>query len=885
MKNLRAWLKRMAGMFSGERREREFAGELEAHLQMHVEDNLRAGMTPEEARRDACLKLGGLEATRQAYRERGTVPFFETLGQDVRFGARQLRKNPGFTVTAVLMLGVGIAASVAIFAFVDAALLKPLPYPNPATLVDVTESAAVFPHANLSYPDYLDWKRLNHTFRTIDVYTGTGYLMKTASGTEPVEAERVTDGFFRTLGVAPLLGRDFYPGEDLPSGPRTVILTYSAWQKRFAGRRDVIGQSVSLSGIPMTIVGVMPESFVFAPRNAAEFWVPIHAVSGCELRRSCHGLVGVARLKDGVTVQAAQADTSAIAKQLEIQYPGSNRGQGALVQPLSEVIVGDVRPILLILLGGAGLLLLIACVNVSSLLLVRSESRKRETAVRGALGASPGRLRLQFITEGVMLVAISAALGVAAAYGASQVLLRLISKDMMIHMPYLNGLGLNVRVLAFAAVISLLAAAIFSLTPILRLSFAEMREGLTEGGRGSAGVLWRRIGANLVVLELAIAVVLLVGAGLLGKSFYHLLHVELNFQPDHLASVQVQLPDAVYSKPEQIVAVRKEIFERVGALPGVISVSSASVLPLSGNGNTDWIRFVGRPYDGKHNEVNERDISANYFTTLKTRLVRGRFFTKDEDPAKPLVAIINQALAKQYFPGEDPIGKRFGDTELGPKSIKEIVGVVDDLRESTLDTQTLPTVYYSADTPQDSDGTYFNLIVRTSQDEKAVLPMLVAAVRQVDRGIGVFGETTMMQSINDSQTAYLHRSSAWLVGGFATLALLLGAVGLYGVIAYSVSQRTREIGVRMALGAQRGSVYELILREGARLAVWGIACGIVCSLVVTTLLKSMLFGVQSWDVATFAVVALVLGAAALLASYIPAHRAASINPVEALRAE
>ncbi len=884
MKSVRTWLDRFVGMFSAARREQEFATELEGHLQMQIDDNVRAGMAEEEARRAAILKIGGMERARQAYRERGTVPFFETLLQDLRFALRQLWKNPGFTITAVLMLALGIAASVAIFAFVDEALLRPLPYSAPSSLVAVTESIALFPHANLSYPDYLDWKRMNHSFQSLDVYQGAGYLLNASSGVESVAGERVTDGFFHTLGVAPMLGRDFYAGEDQLSAPRTVILSYVGWQKHFAGKKDVVGQSVSLSGIPYTIVGVMPDSFEFAPHNNAEFWTTMHAsaANGCDLRRSCHSLDGVARLKDGVTVQAALAEMTAIAQKLEQQYPNDNRGQGADVLPLSELIVGDIRPILLILLAGAGLLLLIACVNVASLLLVRSESRKREIAVRGALGASPIRLARQFVTEGILLVGVGTLLGVGSAYFVSQVLLRLIPSDMLRHMPYIRGLGLNLHVLSFAAIIALFAAVIFSFTPILRLSFGEMREGLTEGSRGSAGVLWRRIGANLTVLELALAVVLLVGAGLLGKSFYHLLHVDLNFQPDHLATLSVSLPDIKYAKDEQIVAARKQLVDRISALPGVTSVATTSMLPVISNGNTDWVRFVGREYNGKHNEVNERDVTPNFFTTLQTRLIRGRFFNADEDGTKPHVAIINQAFVRQYFPDQDPIGTRIGDTSLTPKSIKEIVGVVDDLREASLDQQILPAVYYPAD---QSPDTYFNLIVRTSQDEKALLPTIEAAVHQFDSGIGIFDESTIVQNINDSQTAYLHRSSAWLVGGFATLALLLGTIGLYGVIAYSVSQRTREIGVRMALGAQRGSVYQLILREGARLAAWGIATGIVSALVVTMLLRSLLFGVQSWDVATFAAVAVLLATAALLASYVPARRAASINPVEALRAE
>ncbi|WP_260740500.1 ABC transporter permease [Tunturiibacter lichenicola] len=885
MKKLRAALRRLVGMFSAERREREFASEIEGHLEMHIDDNVRAGMTAEEARRYALVKLGGLEKTRQAYHDRGSVPFFETLMQDLSFAARQLWKNPGFTITAVLMLSLGIAGSVAIFAFVDAALLRPLPYPEPNGLVDVTESVAMFPHANLSYPDYLDWKRMNRSFRSFDVYRGTGYLLNTPSGIEPVAGEQVTDGFFHTLGIAPLLGRDFYLGEDLLSAPRTVILSYSAWQKRFSGRKDVVGQAVSLSGMPYTIVGVMPDSFEFAPRNNAEFWTTMHASSanGCDLRRSCHGLVGVARMKDGVTVAAALADMKAIAQQLERQYPDDNRGQGAVVQPLSELVVGDIRPILLLLLTGAGLLLLIACVNVASLLLVRSESRRKEIAVRGALGASPLRLARQFVTEGVLLVFGSNLLGLACAFFASRMLLRLIPKDMVVlHMPYLRDLGLNFHVMCFAAGIALLATAIFSLTPMVRLSFGEVQEGLTEGSRGSSGVLWRKIGANLTVLELATATVLLVGAGLLGKSFYHLLHVDLNFEPDHLSILSVALPDKTYAKDEQMVAARRQLLERISVLPGVVSAATTSTLPTTYNGNTEWIRFVGREYNGKHNEVNERDVTPNFFSTMKTRLIRGRFFVPDEDGTKPRVVIVNQAFVKQYFPNQDPLGTRIGDTALSPKSIKEIVGVVDDLREAALDEPILPAVYFPAD---QNPETYFNLIVRTTQDEKTLLPTLVATIHQFDAGIGTADETTMMMYINESQTAYLHRSSAWLVGGFAAIALPLGMIGLYGVIAYSVSQRTREIGVRMALGAQREIVQRMVLKEGGRLAVVGIVVGLVCSLAATLLLRSVLFGVQTWDLGTLGGVALLLAIAALLASYVPARRAASIDPMEALRSE
>jgi macrolide transport system ATP-binding/permease protein len=862
-----------------------FATDLEEEMAFHREQKeyefRSEGIPPEAAHRAATREFGN--ATRIKEQSHETISFwFETTLRDFLFALRQLRRNLGFTCTAILMLALGIGASAAIFAFVDAALIKPLPYPTPTRLMDVTESAPMIPHANLSYEDYLDWKKLNTVFSSLDVYNNSGFLLRTPTGSEPVSTQRVSDGFFRTLGVKPALGRDFYAGEDKPNAASTVILSYDTWQKRFGGRKDAIGQLITLNDIPNTIIGILPRDFQFALRGSTEFWTTLHTLNGCEKRRSCHNLIGVGRLKDGVTMSMALANMQSIAQQLQKQYPGSNKGQNASVLPLSEVIIGDIRPILLVLLGGAGLLLLIACVNVSSLLLVRSESRKREIAVRGALGASRTRLVRQFITESLVLVLGGTALGLIAAYATIHILLHLISKDMMASMPYLRDLGMNFHVLTFALVIALLAAVLFSLTPILRVPFAALREGLTDGGRGSAGTLWRRFGANLVVLELAIAVVLLVGAGLLGKSFYRLLHVDIGFQPDHLATLQIAVPDINYSKDEQAVALNKQIISRIASLPGVKSVGVTTVLPVSYNGNTDWIRIVGHPYNGEHNEVNEREISTAFFTTLQAKLLRGRYFTEQDDASKPNVIIINKTLAEKYFHGENPIGKKVGDGDLSPKSIREIVGVVDDVKDGSLDSDIWPAEYYPFNQSPDS---YYSLVVRTSQAPESILPTLSATIHKIDPGIGTMDELTMLQRIDNSQTAYLHRSSAWLVGGFAALALLLGVVGLYGVIAYSVSQRTREIGVRMALGAQRSSVYQLILKEATWLTALGIAAGILCSLAAAALMRKLLFGVRSWDIPTLISVAVVLALCALLASYIPARRAASVNPVEALRAE
>jgi predicted permease len=806
----------------------------------------------------------------------------QTLIHDVRYAFRQMRKSPVFSATAIVVLSLGVCASVAIFAFVDAALLKALPYPDSSRLVDVTESAAMFPRANLSYLDYLDWKKLNHSFSSLEVYNNSGYLLRTASGAEPVSAMRVSAGFFRTLQVVPVLGRDFFDGEDQPSAAKTVILTYSSWQKRYGGRKDVIGQTILLSDVAHTIVGVLPQSFQFAPAGDSELWAPYHQDDQCAKRRGCHNLYGVARLKNGISIEAARAEMTGIARQLELQYPVDNRGQGASVEPLSKVMVADVRPILLLLLGGAGLLLVIACANVSSLLLVRSESRKREIAVRGALGASRPRLIRQFVTEGFVLMAGGTVLGLMAASGAMRILLHLISKDLLANMPYLNGIGINLHVFVFAMLVGILAASLFSLAPIMRLPLSKVREGLAEGGRSYAGTLWRRFGANLVVVELAVAVVLLFGAGLLGKSFYRLLHVDVGFQADHLATVTLNLSDAKYSKDEQIVPVVRQILQRTGSLPGVQSVGLSTMLPVSFNGNTNWIRVVGHPYNGEHNEVNTRSVSPEFFSTLHAKLLRGRYFTEADDASKPPVIMINQKLASKYLPGEDPIGKRIGDNQLSPKSIAEIVGVVEDVKDGSLDTETWPAMYQPFN---QSTDTYFSLVARTSQSEQSVLPAMVATIREVDPGIGTLHPTSMAARINESPSAYLHRSAAWLVGGFAFLALLLGVVGLYGVIAYSVSQRTREIGVRMALGAQRESVLQLIMKEAGGLAAAGIVVGLVCAVGAATLMRALLFGVQSWDVATLAAVAIVLASSAMSASYLPARRAASVNPIEALRYE
>jgi macrolide transport system ATP-binding/permease protein len=780
------------------------------------------------------------------------------------------------------MLALGMCASVAIFAFFDAALLKPLPYKDPRRLVGVYEKIEkVCPLCNLSYLDFLDWKRSSSVFSSFDVYNHQNSILTTSSGVQRAFTSRVTDGFFHTLGVSPVLGRDFRAGEDLLSAPRTVILSYSAWQKRYAGDRGTIGKSIILNGEAHLIIGVLPREFHFAPAEPAEFWVTMHASSECDLRRSCHNLYGVGRLKDGVTYQTALANVTSIAKQLEKQYPGSNHEQGAALSPLTEVISGNIRPILMVLLSGACLLLLIAAVNVASLLLVRTESRRREIAVRSGLGASPGRIIGQFVAEGLVLVAAGSFIGVGSAYLAMQFLKKLISTDMLLSMPYLNELNLNPRVLAFAALIALSAAILFAFTPVLRLSLSEMRQGLAEGSRGSAGNTWWRVGSKLVVVELATAVVLLAGAGLLGQSLYRLLAVRIGLQPDHLMLMYVHAPDERYTKDEQNIALQRRLTAGVTAIPGVVSAGITSDAPVGFNGDTTWFKILGRPWHGEHNDTPERDVTPDYFKAIGAKLLRGRFFTESDDLSKPRVVIVNQAFAHQYFPGENPLGKRLSPLSDPPQPM-EIVGLVEDIREGPLDVDTSAALYFPFN---QSTGHDFCLFVRTVQPETSITPALTAAIRNVDAGIITSTGQAMSERINESQSAYLHRSLAYLVGGFAFLALVLGVVGLYGVIAYSVGQRTREIGERMALGAERANVYQLVLKEAGWLTLAGISIGIICSIPAAGLMRNLLFGVTSWDLPTLAAVAVTLSLAALLASYIPARRAASVNPIDALRAE
>jgi predicted permease len=868
--------KKLSLLFTRGRFRSELEEEMEFHRVQAEKEFQASGMSADEARYAAKRQFGSVALASEQSTE--AVGFcFETVMQDVKFALRQMRKYPGFAATAVLILTLGIGASVAIFAFVDAALIKPLPYKDPSHLVQLFESIPLGPRFHLSYPDYLDWKRMQTSFTSLDVFSPFGFMMQTPDGLRQADGARVSAGFFRTLGVTPALGRDFYDGEDAAAPARTLLLSYSAWQKRYSRSASALGQAVVLDGDTYTIVGVLPRGFHFAPAEPADYW----AILKPDPHRGSHGLFGVARLKPGITFAAAFADVKTIAQQLERQYPDSNRDQAAYMLPLTDVIVGDIRPVLWTVLTGAGLLLLIASVNVASLVLVRAESRRREMAVRGALGASPRRLVRQFITEGMILAMFACVLGIVCARQAMHMLATLVPKVMMAGMPFLHDLGLNPRVIAFACVLSIFAGALFALAPLARLRFTAIRDELSQGGRRAAGLVWKRLGSPLVVAELATAMVLLTGAGLLGKSLYRLMRVDIGLQPDHIAMVRVDAPDEKYNTHLKKAALARQVIGSLTNLPGIQSLGLTTKLPIEDADWTTGFRIVGRPYHGEHQDVAIRLVSADYMTVLRTKLIGGRYFTDNDDASHPRVVIVNRAMAKQYFPGENPVGKQIAfNYDKSPSML--IVGQIGDVQEGQLDAAPRGAMYVPI---LQNPISGFVVVARTGQDEQTVLPELESALRSVDPGMAIYEPMTMEAKIHDAPSTYLHRSSAWLVGGFAVLALLLSVVGLYGVIAYSVSQRTREIGVRMALGAERSAVYRMVLHEAGRLIVIGLAAGMVASIGASIQIRKLLFCVSAWDASTLLAVACLLAASALLASFLPARRAASVNPTEALRAE
>jgi predicted permease len=733
-----------------------------------------------------------------------------------------------------------------------------------------------------SYPDYLDWRNDNKVFDSLAGYSQNGVILKERDKSEPLPSAVASDNFFQTIGVKPLLGRDFQPGEDLATAPGTVLLSYGFWQKHFGGRGDAIGQALNLDGQANTIIGVLPRDFHFAPVGDADVWLTLHASGELRERRNLYWVSVVARLKPGVSLDAARSGMKVVAEQLERQYPVSNQNLRTAVVPLADVIVGTIRPILIVLLAAVALLLLIACANIANLLLARSVARRREMAIRGALGASRARLAYLVLTEGLALSLIGGILGIFGSQWLVQSFVHLIPARQLQTMPYLQNISTDATVLMFALFLSILTGIAFALAPAFRASRSDVQNDLKDNTRSSQPGGWKRFASALVVSEVTIAMVLLVGSGLLIKSLYRVLTVDPGFEHDRLTLMTVVFPNGRYPKEPDQLQLHHNLIERLHAVPGVESAGSSTVLPVSNGGNTVMFCVEGHPCDGRGVEANIRDADQTYLQTLRAQLVQGRWFNDSDNLSSPNVVVVNETLARKYLNGTDPLKQSVRFTYSAKEKPRQIVGVVKDIKEGPLDSPARPAIY----TPMDqSTGTFFSVAVRSSRDPATLIPELEKTMLSIDADAVAFGAQTMNERIQRSPAAFLHRYPAWRAGGFALLALLLGTIGLYGLVAYSVSQRTQEFGIRMALGAQRSDVLNMVLVQGLRLIVPGIVIGAVAAILAAYLVRSMLFGVTVADPLIFAAVTVLLAGVTMFASFIPARQATKVDPMVALRYE
>jgi putative ABC transport system permease protein len=809
----------------------------------------------------------------------------ETLIQDIRYGVRMLLKAPGFSLVATIALALGIGANSAIFSVVNSVLLRPLPYPNSERLVNVweTDSRRGMERGSSSYPNFADWRDQNSVFEYMSTYHDSDYIMTGFGEPIRVQVGVVNGDLFRLLGVAPALGRTFQREDDKPS-ERLVMLSHQLFVNRFNSDPAILNQSIILDSKPFTIIGVMPRGFEFPIVNEPlQLWTTVAVDDwGSEpitTQRGAHYMHVIASLKPGVSQEQAQAEMNTIAARLEKQYPDENTRRGIKVEPSLQALVGDIRPALLILLGAVGCVLLIACANVANLLLARAMARHKEMAIRSALGASRLRIMRQLLTESVLLSLAGGALGLLLAVWWSDLLVGLGQENI----PRAMHVGLDWRVLGFTFLVSLLTGGIFGLVPALHSSRFQLTETLKEGGWSShEGARRNRIRGLLVVSELAIAVVLLVGAGLLIKSLWRLRHINPGFKTENVLTFSVGLPDVRYPT-----AKRSEFFEnlmtRLQALPGVESASAVLPLPLSDNRFSLSFEIEGRPMaKGELPSADFFNVGVGYFKTMGIPLVKGRDFNERDQHKSTPVIIVNETLARQFFPNEDAIGKRIHpgiSTYEGEESVmREIVGVVGDVRNRELSTEARPTNYVpQTQTPFGQ----MTMVVRTTNDPHGIASAVRKQVAEMDRELPVFSIKTMDEYRSASVAA--PRFNTTLLSAFAAVALVLTIVGLYGVMSYSVAQRTSEIGIRMALGAQTRDVLQLIVGQGLKLVGLGLAIGLLGAFALTRLMASLLFGVSAKDPLTFAAVAVVLALVALLACYLPARRASKVDPLVALR--
>ncbi|HET7584711.1 MAG TPA: ABC transporter permease [Gemmatimonadaceae bacterium] len=808
----------------------------------------------------------------------------QTLLQDLRYALRLLARQPAFTAIAVLTLALGIGANTAMFTVVHAVLLRPLPFRDPSALVLVAEQSNI-PTITVSYQNYVDWRDQSHSFAVPLQATQAASATLTGSGEpERLPLRHVTAGLFPMLGVTPAAGRAFGENDDHAGAAPVAMISYELWQRRFNGAANVIGSVLDFDAQPYTVVGVLPQGFqILSP---ADVYLPFHPW-GATLPddRNWHpGIVVLGRLKPQVSRAQARTEMVAIAKHLEEQYPVYNTGTSADVVPLQARLVQNVRPALLVLLGAVSFVLLIACANVANLLLARSTARQRELAIRAAIGASRARVVRQMLTEAVLLSLAGGAAGLLLAWGALGALLKLASAAL----PPSIAVTMDPAVLAFTFIVAVGTGLIFGIAPALRVRNVDLRETLSDGSRGSTGGPRQlRIRGGLITAEIALAMLLLVGAGLLLQSFARLQGLSPGFKPDHLFVADLPLSPTAFSRPEQRAQFFDEVLERARALPGVRSAAAASYLPVSGAGGIIHFNITGRPPKGPRDYIatGYRTVTAGYFPTLGIPLIKGRLFTNADNERAPAVVIINQAMAHQFFPDRDPIGQRLqlGATASDEVPTMEVVGVVGDVVQGLgLDpTAEMYLPYRQAD--QVLPVLRLSLVMRTAGAPLQQTRALRSLVNQINPNQPIVNPRTMED--NMAATVAQPRFRTWLIGIFAALALLLAAVGIYGVMSYNVTQRTNEFGIRLTLGAQRADLLSAVLMDGLRLTVLGVVLGALGGLALTRVLTSFLFGVSASDPVTFVAVAVVLVVVAGVASLVPAYRATKMDPIAALRRE
>lgn len=870
--------------------ERDLDDEMLFHIERETEANIRKGMSAEEARAAALRRFGGVDQMKERCRDLRGTRIIETFFQDLRYGARTMLKKPVYAAVAVLTLALGIGANSAIFTVVNAVLLRPLPYHEPDRIVQLWETNPVrgWTQATVAPANYLDWQRENSVFESMAAYSGddgkgsrlSNFYYKGAGEPERFKGLGTTGDLFTVLGVSAALGRTFRPEETWQGNNLVVVLSHGLWQRSFGSDAAIIGKTILLNGRERTVIGVMPTGFYY-PSKEVELWVPF-GWNEADMRqtqmRRAHFLRAIARLKAGVSIEQARAEMARIAAGLEQTYPDTNTKMGVGLGPLYDWVVEDTRLRLLIFLAAVGLILTIACVNVANLTLARASERAREIAIRTALGATRLRLIRQLLTESLLLALIGGLLALPLAYWGMKLLTRFSPGDI----PRVDEVSLDWRVIGFTFLISALTALAFGVLPALSSTRVDLNVNLKDGGQQLSSGGGKRLRGLLVVCEVAVSLIVILAAGLVIRSYYYLQRSDPGVDTENILTLRISLPGNKYQEARQVRDFYRQAEERIGALPGVEAVGATARLPLKGYDWTSDLTVEGRTDNSYGVEVRHKDVTHNYFATMRLPIVSGRAFNDSDTDKSTSVIVINEAMARQYFPNEDAIGKRvkFAKPENQRAPWHTIIGVVKNEQQDGLGQEVRPEVYQSqVQNPNES----MSLVVRTTGDPMA----LVAAVRNeifaLDANLPAYDFTTMAEIVSGSMAR--ERFTVLLLGVFAAVALLLAAVGVYGVISYSVTQRTHEFGIRIALGASSLELVKMVIAQGMKIVVAGLVIGIIAALALTRVMASLLYGVSPFDPITFCSVPLLLAIVALVACYIPARRTTKIDPITALRYE